>query len=63
MADSQFQARRQFVRSVVADDDALPAVSVPIEERFRSPATELRYPALGESNARLGSGAKTTKED
>jgi len=63
MADPQFQARRQFVRSVVADDDALPAVSVPIEERFRSPATELRYPALGESNARLASGAKTRKEE
>ncbi len=57
MADPQFLARGLFRRSVVGDDEALPAVSVPIDEAFRSPASELRYPKLGESNGRLAPGS------
>jgi len=51
MQDAQFQARGLFRRSVVsADRDALPAVSVPIDEALRDPRTELKYPQLGEGN-------------
>src|SRR6185437_16000703 len=46
MNDAQFQMRGVFRRSVVSGDDALPAVSVPIDEAFRDRATELRYPEL-----------------
>jgi len=56
MADPQFEARGLFRRSVVSDGDALPAVSVPIDEAFRGSATELRYPRLGESNGMLSDG-------
>jgi len=57
MTDPQFLARGLFRHSVVGDDEALPAVSVPIDEAFRSPASELRYPKLGESNDRLAPGS------
>ena len=51
MRDEQFRARGVFRRSVAsADDDALPAVSVPIDEALRDPRTELRFPRLGEGN-------------
>jgi alpha-methylacyl-CoA racemase len=46
MRDAQFQVRGTFRRSVISDDDALPAVSVPIAEQFRDPRTELRFPSL-----------------
>jgi alpha-methylacyl-CoA racemase len=54
MRDPQFAARELFRRSVVAGADALPAAVVPIDESFRSSATELRYPQLGEANGLLG---------
>jgi hypothetical protein len=38
---------------VIADDDVLPAVSVPIAEPLRDPRTELRYPSLGADNRLL----------
>jgi crotonobetainyl-CoA:carnitine CoA-transferase CaiB-like acyl-CoA transferase len=54
MRDPQFQARGVFRRSVMsADDDALPAVSVPVAEPFRDPRTELRYPPLDSGRALL----------
>jgi len=54
MRDAQFQARGVFRRSVVdAQGEALPAVSMPIDEALRDPRTELRYPRLGESNGLL----------
>ena len=46
MRDPQFQARGAFRRSVVTQDDALPAISVPVAEPFRDPRTELGYPSL-----------------
>jgi crotonobetainyl-CoA:carnitine CoA-transferase CaiB-like acyl-CoA transferase len=58
MADPQFAARGTFQRSVVSDDAALPAVSVPIDPAFRDGATERRYPRLGESNDMLSSPPK-----
>ena len=54
--DPQFTSRGLFNRSVASDDDALPAVSVPIDPAFRDPRTELRYPSLGEANEMLGKG-------
>jgi len=54
MRDAQFATRGLFRRSVVAGTDALPAAVVPIDESFRSSATELRYPRLGEANSLLG---------
>jgi crotonobetainyl-CoA:carnitine CoA-transferase CaiB-like acyl-CoA transferase len=53
MNDAQFRERGVFRRSVVSEDDALPAISVPIDEAFRASATELRYPRLGEANGML----------
>jgi crotonobetainyl-CoA:carnitine CoA-transferase CaiB-like acyl-CoA transferase len=47
MRSPQFQVRGVFRRSVVNDEDALPAVSVPVAEPYRDPRTELRYPTLG----------------
>jgi crotonobetainyl-CoA:carnitine CoA-transferase CaiB-like acyl-CoA transferase len=55
MRDEQFRARGVFRRSVgSADNDALPAVSVPVDESLRDPRTELRYPRLGEGDSLLG---------
>ena len=55
MEDPQFRDRGLFRRSEVSgNDDALPAVSVPICEPLRDPRTELRYPQLGEANKLLG---------
>ncbi len=54
MNDAQFKERGVFKRSVVSEDDALPAISVPIDEAFRAGASELRYPRLGEANGMLG---------
>jgi crotonobetainyl-CoA:carnitine CoA-transferase CaiB-like acyl-CoA transferase len=62
MTDPQFLARGLFRRSVVGGDEALPAVSVPIDEAFRSPASELRYPKLGESNGLLAPGSNDTSK-
>jgi len=56
MHDPHFAARGLFSRSVASDEDALPAVSVPIDPAFRDPRTELRYPSLGEANELLGRG-------
>ena len=53
MSDPQFKQRGVFRRSVVSEEDALPAISVPIDEAFRAVATELRYPGLGEGNGML----------
>jgi len=53
MNDAQFRERGVFRRSVVSEHDALPAISVPIDEAFRGSATELRYPRLGEANGML----------
>ncbi len=53
MSDPQFKQRGVFRRSVVSEEDALPAISVPIDEAFRAVATELRYPGLGEGNGIL----------
>jgi crotonobetainyl-CoA:carnitine CoA-transferase CaiB-like acyl-CoA transferase len=50
MADPQFEKRAVFRRSVVAGEDAVPAISVPVNEQFRDPRTELSYPGLGEAN-------------
>jgi crotonobetainyl-CoA:carnitine CoA-transferase CaiB-like acyl-CoA transferase len=54
MTDAQLNGRGAFRRSVVGEEDALPAVSLPLAEAFRSPATEMRYPEIGESNGMLG---------
>ena len=54
MHDPHFAARGLFSRSVASDEDALPAVSVPIDPAFRDQRTELRYPTLGEANDLLG---------
>jgi alpha-methylacyl-CoA racemase len=54
VSSPQFRGRGVFQRSVVGDDDALPAVAVPIAEPLRDPRTELRYPALGQDNDLLG---------
>ena len=60
MSDPQFKQRGVFRRSVVSEKDALPAISVPIDDAFRAVATELRYPGLGEGNGILqGEGVKT----
>ena len=53
MSDPQFKQRGVFRRSVVSEEDALPAISVPIDEAFRAVASELRYPGLGEGNGIL----------
>jgi alpha-methylacyl-CoA racemase len=53
MQSPQFQARGVLRRSVIADDDALPAVSVPIAEPLRDPRTELGYPSIGADNRLL----------
>jgi crotonobetainyl-CoA:carnitine CoA-transferase CaiB-like acyl-CoA transferase len=53
MNDLQFVGRGVFKRSVVTEDDALPAISVPIAEAFRTRASELRYPPLGDANELL----------
>ena len=53
--DDHLQHRGLFTRSVTArDNDALPAVAVPIAPELRDPRTMLRYPALGEDNDLLG---------
>ena len=54
MHDPHFAGRGLFSRSVASDEDALPAVPVPIAPAFRDPHTELRYPSLGEANEMLG---------
>jgi crotonobetainyl-CoA:carnitine CoA-transferase CaiB-like acyl-CoA transferase len=60
MSDPQFKQRGVFRRSVVGEEDALPAISVPIDDAFRAVATELRYPGLGEGNGILqGEGVKS----
>ena len=60
MSDPQFKQRGVFRRSVVSEKDALPAISVPIDDAFRAVATELRYPGLGEGNGILqGEGEKS----
>jgi len=60
MSDPQFKQRGVFRRSVVGAEDALPAISVPIDDAFRAVATELRYPGLGEGNGILhGKDAKS----
>ena len=53
MSDPQFRARGVFSRSVVSNGDALPAVSVPIDDQFRDRRSELGYPGLGEANGML----------
>jgi crotonobetainyl-CoA:carnitine CoA-transferase CaiB-like acyl-CoA transferase len=53
MNDAQFRERGMIRRTVVSEDDALPAISVPIDEAIRASATELRYPRLGEANGML----------
>jgi crotonobetainyl-CoA:carnitine CoA-transferase CaiB-like acyl-CoA transferase len=52
--DPQFQSRGVLRRSVVSQEDALPAVAVPIAEPLRDPRTELRYPGLGQDDHLLG---------
>lgn len=56
LADPQFQTRGMFRHRVRADREALPAVSVPISEEFRSSETDRRYPGLGEANDLLAKG-------
>jgi alpha-methylacyl-CoA racemase len=59
MHDPHFAARGLFGRTVASDEDALPAVSVPIDPAFRDQHTELRYPSLGEANELLGERPET----
>jgi crotonobetainyl-CoA:carnitine CoA-transferase CaiB-like acyl-CoA transferase len=54
MSAPQFQVRGVLRRSVIGEDDALPAVAVPVDEALRDARTELRYPALGQDDDLLG---------
>jgi crotonobetainyl-CoA:carnitine CoA-transferase CaiB-like acyl-CoA transferase len=56
MSDPQFVSRAVFHRSVVGGEDALPAISVPVDEQFRDRRTELGYPGLGEANELIERG-------
>ncbi len=49
LADPQFRTRGVLTRSVVSEDnDALPAIGVPLAPPLRDPRAELHYPRLGE---------------
>jgi hypothetical protein len=51
--DPHFASRGVFVRTLTARDRSLPALPVPIAERFRAAARDAGYPELGEGNGLL----------
>jgi crotonobetainyl-CoA:carnitine CoA-transferase CaiB-like acyl-CoA transferase len=57
LRDPHFAARGIFTRTLSHEGSALPALPVPIAERFRSATEDRAYPALGEANALLDGGA------
>lgn len=48
MADPHFAARGVFHRKVAADGRSIPALPVPVDDRFRGSVIETGYPELGE---------------
>jgi alpha-methylacyl-CoA racemase len=59
LADPHFRARGLFGHQVRGGDAAIAALPVPIDAIFRSAAGSASYPALGEANGLLASGAAT----
>ena len=51
--DSHFAARRVFAHTLSQHDRTIPALPVPIDERFRAQADARSYPELGEANRML----------
>jgi len=54
LADPHFAARKVFERRLAAGHLSIPALPVPVDDRFRGDATEAGYPELGEYD--LGGG-------
>jgi crotonobetainyl-CoA:carnitine CoA-transferase CaiB-like acyl-CoA transferase len=48
--DPHFTARGVFARALSAGEQSIPALPVPLTERFRSTEPKAGYPALGEAN-------------
>jgi crotonobetainyl-CoA:carnitine CoA-transferase CaiB-like acyl-CoA transferase len=54
MRDPHFAARGLFARTLRGGERPIPALPVPVAERFRSADAEAAYPRLGEANDLLG---------
>ena len=48
--DPHFTARGVFTRTLTAGEQSIPALPVPVTERFRSTEPQAGYPGLGEAN-------------